>query len=166
MPSVIVMSKAERVKIYNILQQFHLAQVSLNVTSSKVYENIFYHLEQQGIKIKFLALQNRSECSFQLTFCVEKSHVSVTKTVLSTLLLENEPFEINPEVGMVAIYGPHFAEIPGILDTMYHTLFSQGVTIFAISTTVSTSFFVIHSSQVSRATDILKETFEIPQGKI
>ena len=67
------MSKAERFKIYNILQHFHLAQISLNVTSSKVYENIFYHLEQQGIKIKFLALQNRNERSFQLTFCVEKS---------------------------------------------------------------------------------------------
>ncbi len=67
---------------------------------------------------------------------------------------------------MVAIHGPHFAEQSGIIDAMHHALTSQGLKVLAISTTVSTSFFVIPASEVVTAIDILKEAFEIPQGKI
>jgi predicted amino acid-binding ACT domain protein len=57
-------------------------------------------------------------------------------------------------------------EQPGIIDNMHNALSSQGVNVLAISTTISTSFFVIPASEVIRAIDILNEAFEIPRGKV
>jgi hypothetical protein len=38
--------------------------------------------------------------------------------------------------------------------------------VLAISTTVSTSYFIIPALEVVRALEILREAFEIPRGKI
>ena len=86
--------------------------------------------------------------------------------MLIDLALDEDSIHIRPEVGMVAIYGPHFVERPGIIDTMHNALSSQAVHIYSISTTLSSSFFIIPASEVVHAVDILKQTFEIPQGKV
>ena len=67
---------------------------------------------------------------------------------------------------MIAIYGPHFVEKPGIIHAMHSALTSRGINILAISTTISTSFFIIPSSDVIRAVTCLKDNFEIPTGKV
>lgn len=156
----------ERFKIYNILHHDHLGQISLALTEdNNCLEDLFGQLDERGVKIKFLVFQQEKDGFFQLTFCVEKGDLKATQKTLSHLSLKDEAIYINPKAGMVAIYGPHFVERPGIVDAMHQALSSQGVKILAISTTVSTSFFVIPATQVILATDILREAFEIPQGK-
>jgi len=92
--------------------------------------------------------------------------LKTTLNTLTELLHADTPIDIFPEAGMVGIHGPHFDEQPGILDVMHNCLSSRGLKILAISTTVSTSFFILPASEVVKATDLLKEAFEIPQGKI
>lgn len=157
----------ERFKIYNILHHDHLGQITLSLTEDSNYLQILFdQLEEKGIKLKFLASQQENKESLRLTFCVESKNLEATQEIVSNYPLKEEAVHINPEVGLVAIYGPHFVERPGIIDAMHNALFSQEVEILGISTTVSTSFFVISASQVDQAITILKEVFEIPQGKV
>jgi len=156
----------ERIKIYDILHHDHLCQIELNLGENSSLKALFDQLENREIKIKFIAFHQEREENPQLTFCVERSSLKTTQKILSQLSLKDEDVHINPGVGMVAIYGPHFVERHGIIDVMHNALSSRSIDILAISTTLSSSFFVVPSSEVVRAVDILRETFEIPMGKV
>ncbi len=156
----------QRFKVFDILHHEHLSQITLCLMEINCLKDLFEQLEEMGIKIKFLVSHRGEDEFLYLTFCVERTDLKTTQKILLQLSLNEDSVNIHPEVGMVAIHGPHFAEQPGIINVMHHALFSQGMEVLAISTTVSTSFFVIPACEVVRAIDILKEAFEIPQGKI
>ena len=156
----------DRFKVFDVLHHEHLAQVMLTLHDNTSLKVVFEQLELKGIKIKFLVCLRTTESSFHVTFCVERGSLKATHNILTELLNPNTPVEIFPDVGMVGIHGPHFDEQPGIIDVMHNCLSSRGLTILAISTTVSTSFFTLPVSEVVAAIDILKDAFEIPQGKI
>ena len=156
----------QRFKVFDILHHEHLSQITLTLTENNFLNDLFEQLEEMGVKIKFLVSHLGKDGILHITFCVEKTSLKTTQKMLLQLPSNEDSVHINPEVGMVAIHGPHFAEQPGIIDAMHYALTSQGLKVLAISTTVSTSFFVIPASEVVRAIDILKEAFEIPQGKI
>jgi len=157
----------ERFKIYNIIHHDQLGQITLTLAEDNNFlEEMFNRLKGKGIKIKFLAFQQEREGSSHLTLCVERGDLKIMEKLLSNHPLKEEAFQINPEAGMVAIYGPHFVERPGVVDVMHHALSSRGVKILAISTTISTCCFVVPASQIVLAINILKEVFEIPQGKV
>ena len=156
----------QRFKVFDILHHEHLSQITLTQTENNCLNDLFVQLEETGIKIKFLVSHQGKDGVFHITFCVEKTNLKIVQKILLQLSSGGDSVHIHPEVGMVAIHGPHFAEQPGIIDAMHHALTFQGLNVLAISTTVSTSFFVIPASEVVRAIDILKEAFEIPQGKI
>ena len=156
----------QRFKVFDILHHEHLCQITLTQTENNCLNDLFVKLEEMGVKIKFLVSHQGKDGILHITFCVEETNLKTTQKILLQLSSGDDSFHIRPEVGMVAIHGPHFAEQPGIIDVMHHALTSQGLNVLAISTTVSTSFFVIPASEVVRAIDILKGAFEIPQGKI
>jgi len=156
----------QRFKVFDVLHHEHLSQITLTLTENNFLNDLFVQLEEMGVKIKFLVSHQGKDGILHITFCVEKTNLKTTQKILLQLPSNEDSVHINPEVGMVAIHGPHFAEQPGIIDAMHHALTSQGLKVLAISTTVSTSFFVLPASEVVPAIDILKEAFEIPQGKI
>ena len=156
----------ERFKVFDILHHEHLCQISLTLTENNCLKDLFDQLEEKEVKIKFLAYHQEKDGVLHLTFCVEKGSLKTTQKILLEHSSKDDAIDIHPETGMVAIHGPHFAEQHGIIDTMHNALSSQGLKVQAISTTVSTSFFTIPAYEVVRAIDILKEAFEIPQGKI
>ena len=160
------MSSHERIKIYDILHHDQLCLVRLTLIENNYLKGLFEQLEKNAIKIKFFASHQERNGVLHLSFCVERSVLKTTRKILLQLALKDEDIHINAEAGMVAIYGPHFVEQPGIIDNMHNALSSQGVNVLAISTTISTSFFVIPASEVIRAIDILNEAFEIPRGKV
>jgi aspartokinase len=156
----------ERFKVFDVLHHEHLCQISLTLTENSPSKDLFEQLEGEGVKIKFLVCHQEKEGNLHVTFCVENGSLKTSQKILSQFPLNEDAIHIYPEVGMVAIHGPHFAEEPGIIDVMHSALSSGGLKALAISTTVSTSFFTIPASEVVKAIDILKEAFEIPQGKI
>ena len=156
----------ERLKIYDILYNENLCQIKLTIKNNSFLASLFERLGKRDIKIKFFAFHQGVNELLQLTFCVKKSEMKITQKILTEMPLKEKDIQIDPKIGMVAIYGPHFAEKPGIIDMMHRAVSSQGINILAISTTVSTSFFIIHSSDVVRAVNCLNETFEIPRGKV
>lgn len=156
----------ERLKIYDILHNENLCQIKLTTKNNNCVEDLFNQLGNREIKIKFFSFhQDRNERS-QFAFCVQKSELKTTQKILTEISFDEKDIHINTEIGMVAIYGPHFVEKPGIIHAMHSALTSRGINILAISTTISTSFFIIPSSDVVRAVTCLKENFEIPTGKV
>ena len=156
----------ERLKIYDILHNENLCQINLTTKNNSCVEALFNQLGNRGIKIKFFAFHQEGNESSQFAFCIQKSELKTTQKILTEIPFDEKDIHINTEVGMIAIYGPHFVEKPGIIHAMHSALTSQGINILAISTTISTSFFIIPSSDVVRAVTCLKENFEIPMGKV
>ena len=156
----------ERLKIYDILHNENLCQIKLTTKNNSCVEDLFNQLGNREIKIKFFAFHQDENESSQFAFCIQKSELKTTQKILTEISFDEKDIHIDKEVGMVAIYGPHFVEKPGILHAMHSALSSQGINILAISTTISTSFFIIHSSDVVRAINCLNEMFEIPTGKV
>jgi aspartokinase len=156
----------ERFKVFDILHHEHLCQISIELAEVDCLTDLFEQLEKREIKIKFVALHQDKKQGYHISFCVEKSNLKTTQKILLHSVLKEENVHIFPDAGMIAIYGPHFGEKPGIIETMYNALSSQGVKILSISTTASTSFFIIPAWQVVKSLEILRQTFEIPQGKI
>jgi aspartokinase len=156
----------DRFKVFDVLHYEHLAQVSLVLPENRSLKDVFEQLERKGIKIKFLVCHRAAENIIYVTFCVERGSFKTTHNVLTELLSPDTAIDIFPDVGMVGIHGPHFDEQSGIIDVMHNCLSSRGLRILAISTTVSTALFTLPVSEVVRAVDLLKDAFEIPQGKI
>ena len=156
----------ERFKIYDILHHDRLCLIRLTLKDHSCIKGIFDQMEGMWIKIKFSAFQQEGDGLFQITFCVDRSDLKRAQKALRKSDLKEEDIHMLHEAGMVAIYGPHFVERPGIIAVMHNALSSQGVKVLAISTTLSSSFFVIPASEVYRAVDILKQAFEIPSGKL
>jgi aspartokinase len=156
----------ERLKIYDILHNENLCQVKLTTKNNSYVEDLFNQLGNREIKIKFFAFHQDGNESSQFAFCIQKSELKTTQKILTEIPFYEKDIHINTEVGMIAIYGPHFVEKPGIIHAMHSALTSQGINILAISTTISTSFFIIPSSNVIRAVTCLRENFEIPTGKV
>lgn len=156
----------DRFKVFDVLHHECLAQISLTLHDSTSLKDVFAQLEHKGIKIKFLACNRTTDAVMYATFCVERSSLKTAHNILTEQLPPETPVDIFPDAGMVGIHGPHFDEQPGILDVMHNCLSSRGLKILAISTTISTSFFILPVSEVVKAIDLLKEAFEIPQGKI
>ena len=156
----------ERFKVFDVLHHEHLSLISLSLTEPSSLPGLFEQLEGKEIKIKFLVSHHENDGRLHLIFCVERSILKTTQNTLLELPLNEDVLDIQPEVGMVAIHGPHFAEEPGIINVMHNALSSQHLPVLAISTTLSTSYFIIPAPEVVRALDILREAFEIPRGKI
>jgi aspartokinase len=156
----------ERFKVFDVLHHEHLSLVSLSLTEPSLLPGLFEQLEGKEIKIKFLVSHNENDGRLHLIFCVERSSLKTTQNSIMDLPLPEDALDIQPEVGIVAIHGPHFAEEPGIINVMHSALSSQNLQVLAISTTLSTSYFIIPTPEVVRALDILREAFEIPRGKI
>ena len=156
----------ERLKIYDILHNENLCQIYLTTKNNSCVEDLFNQLGNREIKIKFFAFHQDGDESSQFSFCVQKSELKTTQKILTEIPFDEKDIHINTEIGMIAIYGPHFVEKPGIIHAMHSALTSQGINILAISTTISTSFFIIPSSDVIQAVRCLRENFEIPTGKV
>ena len=156
----------ERFKVFDVLHHEHLSLISLSITDPAFLPGLFEQLEGKEIKIKFLVSHHENDGKLHLIFCVERSSLKTTQNTILELPLKEDVLDIQPEVGMVAIHGPHFAEESGIINVMHSALSSQNLQVLAISTTLSTSYFIIPALEVVRALDILREAFEIPRGKI
>ncbi len=156
----------ERFKVFDILHHEYLCQINLAIAENSCLADLFKQLEDREIRLKFIAFHQDNNRGTHLSFCVERSNLKPVQKMLLQYVVKEEDIHVFPDAGMIAVYGPHFGERPGIIDAMYNTLSSQGVKILAISTTASTSFFVIPALEIVRALGILKETFEIPRGKI
>ena len=154
----------ERLKVFDILHHDYLTHINLTLACDAQAIQLFEQLEEKEIRIKFLAVQKKDKDGGRLSFCIERSSLKSVQKILTRLDLEKKSSFYN-DAGMIAVYGPHFGEKAGIIDMMHNVLTKDGISVFGISTTISTSYFVVPGPQVFQAVETLKKIFEIPQGR-
>ena len=154
----------ERLKVFDILHHDYLSLINLTLACDAQAIQLFEQLEEKEIRIKFLAVQKKDKDGGRLSFCIERSSLKSVQKILTRLDLEKKSSIYN-DAGMIAVYGPHFGEKAGIIDMMHNVLTKDGISVFGISTTISTSYFVVPGPQVFQAVETLKKIFEIPQGR-
>jgi aspartate kinase len=68
----------------------------------------------------------------------------------------------NEDLCALAVFGPHFREIPNVASQVFKALAEVGINILAISTSVSSVTCVFKQEKLSEGLASLRGRFEIP----
>jgi aspartate kinase len=125
---------------------------------------IFSALGTQGINCPFIVHTIDLDSLDSIVLCVSREQLdealAVLETVRATVGAKDVVYE--KEVGMIAIFGPHFGDRPGIAGIMFSALASGGINILAISTSISSLSCLIDANRMDDAIQALKQAFAQP----
>jgi aspartokinase len=158
--------KAENVKIGGIIQKRNLAKISVLAIPDRpgVAGVVFSALGARGINCPFIVhtidLDNLDSIVLAVSRQQLDEALEVLETVKTTVGARNVVYE--EAVGMIAIFGPHFGDRPGISGVMFSALASAEINILAISTSISSLSCLIDASRMDDAIQTLKQAFAQP----
>ena len=158
--------KAENVKIGGIIQKRNLAKISVLAIPDRpgVAGVVFSALGARGINCPFIVhtidLDNLDSIVLAVSRQQLDEALEVLETVKTTVGARNVVYE--EAVGMIAIFGPHFGDRPGISGIMFSALASAEINILAISTSISSLSCLIVASRMDDAIEALKQAFAQP----
>ncbi len=120
-------------------------------------------LGNAGINVEFISCCPDSGGGDNIVLCVERSRVDLALLALEGVRDRILPVGIRMHEGLVglAVFGPHFREIPAVAGRIFRALADANVDILAISTSVSSVTSIIEQSMLSAALDSLHARFEI-----
>lgn len=122
-------------------------------------------LSARGINTQLLVHVGARDGHAHLLVCVRDCDLRITLAAVSeTLPACSTSFERG--VAVLAVHGPHFRERPGCAAIATRALAAAGVTVHAISTSVSSVAFVVAAGAVTIAVDALRAAFEVPSGGV
>jgi aspartokinase len=100
-----------------------------------------------------------------MVICVARDCLAAALDILETVCREQgaEAMLHTDDVVMLAIFGPHFGERPGVAGTMFTALALANIHTLAISTSVSTVSCIVEAAQMDDAIQVLRETFLPPR---
>jgi aspartate kinase len=159
----------EKIKLGGIIEHTDLSLISIeNIPDFPgMVGLIFQSLSQWGINVEFIIQCLNRGGKSQVIFCVSRSKSDEVMVVLDEIKgqIGDPDFRINSDIALISIFGPHFRERPGIAGAFFTALSSQGISIMAISTSISTCSCVIPSDDLSAAVKVIGEVFEVPGGE-
>lgn len=158
--------RGQKIKIGGIIQNRNLAKIGVMSIPDRpgVAGALLSALGERGINVPFIVHNIDLNNLDNIVICVAQQDLpaaldalaSVEKTVGAKEIIHHR------EVGMVCIFGPHFAERPGIAGVMFSALASVDINILAISTSISSVSCLIDARDMDEAIQVLEETFELP----
>ena len=158
--------KAENIKIGGIIQKRNLAKIGILAIPDRpgVAGAVFSALGARGINCPFIVhtidLDNLDSIVLAVSRQQLDEALEVLETVKTTVGARNVVYE--EAVGMIAIFGPHFGDRPGISGIMFSALASAEINILAISTSISSLSCLIDASRMDDAIQTLKQAFAQP----
>jgi aspartate kinase len=158
--------QTQKIKIGGILQNRNLAKIGVMSIPDRpgVAGAIFRALGEGDVNCPFIVHNIDLNNLDNIVVCVTRRHLERALAALDTIRETVGAKEVvyDREVGMVSIFGPHFAERPGIAGAMFSALASAGINILAISTSISSLCCIIDETDMEAAVEVLRETFELP----
>lgn len=121
-------------------------------------------LATEGINVELLAFSLDQEDAANLSLVVAGKDLEHALVVLEGVKLELEARAITylPDVTVLTLFGPHLREKPKIPGVMFTSLASAGISLQAISTSISSVSCVVLGSQAVLAVATLAENFDLP----
>ena len=159
--------RARKFRIGGIIQRRDLARIGIMGIPDRpgVAGAILTALGEKSINCPFIVHTISVQGLDSIVLCVAQSQLAAAVDALQPVSdnVGAAAVVYTEAVAMLAIFGPHFGEQPGIAGVMFTTLASAGINTLAISTSVSTLSCLIDDAQVDEAIQVLEETFLPPR---
>jgi aspartate kinase len=159
--------KDPKFRIGGIIQKRDLAHICIIGIPDRpgVAGALLTSLANQDVNCAFMVHLINAQNQDSLVLCVAQDRLTMALDILGTIGGDVGAKEIThmDNVAMLAIFGPHFGERPGIAGVMFAALASAGISTLAISTSISTVSCIIHAAQLDEAIEVLHETFLPPR---
>lgn len=120
-------------------------------------------LGEAGINVEFISCCPDSGGGDDIVVCVARPRMDEALAILERVRSRIRPvgMKITPGLVGLAVFGPHFREIPAVAGRVFRALADAGVNILAISTSVSSVTSVFEEARLDDALAALHAKFEI-----
>jgi aspartokinase len=167
---VVATYQEKKIKVYWIVPQPDLDLWAVSIPTPDVLEevaDILTHLGEFGLTIPFLIAIPRLGTR-ELLFAFSTSRApdsedqgSLVRRVLNERLPGLRPMRLIPVAG-IFLHGPHFGDRYGIAHALVEALEKVGVSILALSCTISSISVIIRQHELAPALLVLGQVFEAP----
>jgi aspartokinase len=158
--------KRQSIQIGGIIQKRNLAKIGILAIPDRpgVAGAIFSALGAQSINCPFIVHTIDLDNLDSIVLCVSRDQLDDALDVLEAVKTTVGARDVvyDREVGMIAIFGPHFGDRPGIAGIMFSALASAEINILAISTSISSLSCLIDANRMDDAIQALKQAFAQP----
>ncbi len=160
--------KEPKFKIGGIIQKRDLARIGIMGIPDRpgVAGAIFSALGSEGINCPFIVHTFDLNNQDSIALCVAQSQLAAALQILESVSdsVGAKKVVYTGEVAMIAVFGPHFGERPGVAGVMFSALASAGINILAISTSISSLSCIIDTAELDEASRALQEAFDRPRS--
>jgi aspartate kinase len=155
-----------KIKIGGIIQHGDLALIQILglPPASQAVAAVLEALGGRGVNVPVVVQSHGTGRRSNMAFAVSRPDLERAMRLVRSVCAElgAEAVESTPEVGFVAVFGPHFRDRPAIAGTMFAALATAGLDLLAITTSISTVACLIREADLPHAVAVLEETFELP----
>ena len=159
--------QGSKFRIGGIIQKGDLARISILGLPDRpdAVAAILTALGNNEINCTFIVHAFCIHHRHSMVICVARDCLAAALNILETICrdLGAEAILHTDDVVMLAIFGPHFGERPGIAGTMFTALTSANIHTLAISTSISTVSCIVEAAQMDEAIQALREAFLPPR---
>lgn len=120
-------------------------------------------LGHAGVNVEFISCCPDSGGGDNIVVCVERDRLADALARLETVRDRIRPLGMKTREGLVgvAVFGPHFREIPAVAGRIFRAMADAGINILAISTSVSSVTSVFEEALLETGLAALHERFQI-----
>jgi aspartokinase len=158
--------EGQRTKIGGIMQKRDLAKIGIMSIPARpgVAGTVFAALGARNINSPFIVHTIDLNGLDSIVLCVDRQDLSSALEVLEEVKTKvgAESVIYDQQVGMISVFGPHFGERPGISGQMFSALGAAGISILAISTSISSLSCLIDVNRMDEAVEVLCAVFDTP----
>ncbi len=115
------------------------------------------------IAIEFISCCPDDDGRDNIVVCLQRDRLPEARSAVEQIQSKIRPSRIFTTEGLVAVavYGPHFREIPTVAGKVFRALADAGVNILAISTSISSVTSVFEQDMLEAALASLRRRFEV-----
>ena len=158
--------KEPKFKIGGIIQKRELARIGIMGIPDRpgVAGAIFSALGSEGINCPFIVHTFDLNNQDSIALCVDQNQLPKALRALESVRSSVGAKAVvhTGQVAMIAVFGPHFGERPGVAGVMFSALASADINILAISTSISSLSCIIDSRRLDEAVEALQVAFDQP----
>ena len=158
--------KAERMKIGGVLVSQKIGMISIEGTPNTpgIAGMVLESLGTAGISVEFISCCPDLGGGATISVCVEMTYFDEALDRVEEIRAEVDAKKVvtNEDLCALAVFGPHFREIPNVASQVFKALAEVGINILAISTSVSSVTCVFKQESLAEALTSLRSRFEIP----
>jgi aspartate kinase len=157
---------AKKMKIGGIMASQNLGMITVEGAPDApgIAGKILEAIGNLEISVGFISCAPDLGGGASITFCVAMDRFEKALEEIERVREEIQAQKVatQEEICSVAVFGPHFGEIPNVASRIFRALAEAGINILAISTSVSSVTCVFDQKRLNEGVASLRSHFDIP----